>query len=688
MHRYSGANQPFSNIPRYCLFTMIPFNYNVHCSLAKLVNLEQLILSGSERMAKISPDVFSLQNLIDVNCDKCIALTVPPYDVCVQGPKAVQKYLFDLEKDRNSVKFIPVTVIGKSMAGKTSLVRSIQQNKRVLTYRSDVNKLDEATKVFTVCEADIGETKLVFHDFGGQAIYHFAYQLAVKSQQIPLLVIDIADFQKSGCSMDPVAACRDACYEWLSHLYLACPQMGFPLILLTHRDGIGSDTLFESTLSQLIQVTEALRCEAVNEERAFALSTSNFFSMKSFCDLSAPLMSPERIKVFSKTSGKADIDDLKDSLLAMGSSLITEIPESWYLMMVMFLDNKQRPFITVKEVDEQFPHDENHVALEYMHRVGRIMWYKEREELAEIVFHRNEVLTEVIRLVLDHESEELWAQRVSEFSPFMINNQGIDRKKFTEMVEHFQQTGMMNEILLVWLLDRESELPCELATAVLKTFHLICGPINVDMKPQYFIPYFATNKIDLPESGPPIPLKIALCFNGLPIPIYIYHMLSAAFVNFHVRPASVDVGTNGASVIAIDGTVYYLLHLPAEREVAVLALTSAENMATAWLKHVSTVKHLETQIRLAWKGAHYDRVSYCSHCLLLKQNESSTISNPLWLDECSSAMLQYSGKEIAVCQKRSSTQRHVIPYPLLYPCKFRRNILRPIICQNSLNGQC
>ena len=89
----------------------------------------------------------------------------------------MRKYFNDLDKGGKR-NFIPVTVIGRSMAGKTSLIKTIEQTKRILSKRDCTDKLDEVTKVFKVSEADFDEvSKLVFHDFGGQAIYHFAYPL-------------------------------------------------------------------------------------------------------------------------------------------------------------------------------------------------------------------------------------------------------------------------------------------------------------------------------------------------------------------------------------------------------------------------------------------------------------------------------------------------------------------------------
>ena len=208
--------------------------------------------------------------------------------MCNQGVEAVRKYYFDLKVEAGTNQhLIPVTVIGKAKAGKTSLVRSVQQNKRVLTERNTAEgKLDESTKVFKVCEAEINKNyKLIFVDYGGQSIYHFSYQLTFKTQCVPLLVIDIEEFDRLATQNGEEAACQDVCMEWLSHLYISCPRLCRPVVVLTDRDKL-TDERFSKRKRQLVETTEKLRCRIIEAEKCAAPSSSQVFSMKSFADTS------------------------------------------------------------------------------------------------------------------------------------------------------------------------------------------------------------------------------------------------------------------------------------------------------------------------------------------------------------------------------------------------------------------
>ena len=584
-------------------------------SFSGLSNLEKLNLESNNSLLRISADVCRLPKLRRIELDGCYSLVSPPVGVSKQGLSAMLKYFTDLEKDGKK-NFIPVTVIGRSMAGKTSLVRSMQMSERILSNRSDDRSpLDQATKVFKVCEADFDEvSKLVFHDFGGHAIYHFAYPLSSRSRFFPMLVIDIEAFDRLAESKGSNAACEEVCFEWLSHLYLSCPQAGPPLVVLTHLDCVDT-SVFEIRKQELIDVTETLRLKIIEEEEAMTPKTSQFFSMVSFCNASQPLLTKHKPLVFSVNSGKKEITDLKHVLYTVGFPLLTEIPGSWYVMMQVFESKTDSPYLTLDEIDVLFPDDTGRVMLQYLHEIGRIMWYRNRTLIACIVFHRVELLTKVVELLFDHTSKEVWEKRINSFKPFKHGDRGITAAIYRQMAGRFQDTGIMNSILLSHLIKMESKIKPELAIEVLKVFHLVCGPIQESSGSSYIVPYFSQKVITVIEGGSYIPLKVDICFNGLAIPGYVYHLLTAIYVDIHISPLnSADVGVNGACVKDVNQTIKYIFHSQSESTVSLIVLTQPENIASSWSSLLSTLECLKDQLAEVWKGAHYDTVFYCSHC--------------------------------------------------------------------------
>ena len=603
-------------------------------------------------------------------------MSSPPYAVCRQGVHAVRKYFHDLKVGSNQ-RFVPVTVIGKSQAGKTSIVRSIQQNKRVLTARGATKgKLDEATKVFQVSEAKIDETsKILFVDHGGQAVYHFAYQLTSRTKCVPLLVVDIEDFDRIATQHGVKAACEELCMEWLSHLYISCPQLGPPVVVLTHRDKV-TDECFKQRKQQLVEGTEKLRRHIIDAEMTAAPS-GPVFSMTSFADSSKPLIVESNILDFSKESSQADIETLKQLLTAVGSSLKTVIPGSWYSLLLDMMEKGDQNFILLSEIDSKYPDDPNHVTLQYLHDIRRTMWFREIEKLSKFVFHRAEVLTSLIETLYSHIQEDAWGKRLEEFIPFQNDGRTIEKGKYQDMVKNFRSSGVMEAALLLDLLEKESSLRAEIAIELLKAFHLIheCGePTTPACKQRYIIPYFATRIIAAPEvHANLIPLKVDLNLHGLPLPSYVFTLITAAYLDKNSNPYCLSqVGTNGTTIVHSNGVVSYLIHDVTKRRVTLLSLTPVKEIGEAWTRQMSSLKQLVSELKAVWKAVRYESVFFCSHCLLQDNVNPDTTVDPEWFQDL--AQNTFNGHENFMCiSEFGKPDCKKTPRPLMFPCKQLNN---------------
>ena len=126
--------------------------------------------------------------------------------------------------------------------------------------------------------------KLIFTDFGGHNIYHVSFQLTFKTQSVPLLVIDIAEYDKLANKNGVESASQELCIDWLSHLYLSCPQLQRPIVALTHTDQV-TEKCLKHRRQQLIEVTEQIRVNIIQTERKFAYAENPILTMTSFADL-------------------------------------------------------------------------------------------------------------------------------------------------------------------------------------------------------------------------------------------------------------------------------------------------------------------------------------------------------------------------------------------------------------------
>ena len=124
-------------------------------------------------------------------------------------------------------------------------------------------------------------------------------------------------------------------------------------------------------------------------------------------------------------------------------------------------------------------------------------------------------------------------------------------------------------------------------------------------------------------------------------------MLAAVYVDSQVSEFNhIVVGGNGACVTETNGVKKYLFHNLNERTVTLIVLTQSDNIASSWRSQISTLEHLRSNLESVWKGAHYDTVFYCSHCLLIKQDLPTTKIDPEWMRKFG---LAYTRKETSVC---------------------------------------
>ncbi|KAF6023458.1 hypothetical protein EB796_018236 [Bugula neritina] len=176
------------------------------------------------------------------------SLTSPPYTVCVGGLSSTTQYYKDLEF-YGYVKLAEVTValVGRSLSGKSSLIKTLMRSdgKRELMIRESDAVEDETTRVFNMEKLMVGDNVLQFIDFGGNEIYQSTCQLTLKQNCIPIVVVNLKDFEELYFEVSGNEAVRCTYFDWLSHLYLANPRLRAPKLVFTHRDAYSTDEFEE-----------------------------------------------------------------------------------------------------------------------------------------------------------------------------------------------------------------------------------------------------------------------------------------------------------------------------------------------------------------------------------------------------------------------------------------------------------
>ena len=646
----------------------------------KLSELQLLSLKWSEDLTRIEKDILNLTKLETLNCDFCPSLKEPPYAVRDQGLDAIKKYFTDLASAEGiEVTSVPVSLLGNFGAGKSSIKESILRGNRYLTKREERSLVDEATKVFQIDGLSLESSNVKLIDHGGHEIYHITYQLCMRERCIPVLVVNIEQFAQISDRNGPKEAARRVCFDWLSHFYLGSPDLGSPLLILTHTDKLSADFVVESR-RQLIDAVEGIRRDLLKEEsQCSGQIESSLGAVKHLSNKSIPIFSPEDIFEFSNDlKVTCNIEALKKNLDCRCREFNRKLPRLWEMVGKFIDDQTDKPYLTVSEITTQFGEDSK-IILRYMHNSGRIFWFENVQELSGYIFHKIPVITSMISLLLHHCSEEAWKQRLDSFTSFSYHQNVINRSAFELLVDDFIETGVLNEKVLLYLLNEESKVPFSIAVQLLKSFYILHGSVTHRKENAYILPYFSQTYMDSSwKADGELQLRLDIMFRGLPLPRYVFQMMTVVILNNTLgQHDEFNVFKNGVTV-EHDGHATHFLHDYNNMKVTLQVSTPLELYEKSWKHLQETSKKILDLLPKVWTASRTEVVVYCTHCLFLRHPNPWSDVNPEWLSDIhmyksATSWTTYSSKNVSCrrsgCNNSGKARKLTVPKPFRIPCK-------------------
>jgi len=641
----------------------------------QLGDLRQLDISNNGFFTDLSSEILQLGKLQKLNVDSCYALTSPPLEVCKRGVDTVRQYYTDLAKGAGkSLPFATIALLGNTMAGKTSLIKTLQNEdrKRVLTDRSPDAVTDETTKVFNVEEVETDNTILRLIDMGGQEVYHIAYQLTLKQNCVPVIVVNMQQYNTIANETTCREAVRRLAFDYMSHLYLANPSLGAPKLVLTHKDKF-SLSIFKELQSSFLGVSDHICAEIVREANAVG---GEICQIQIFREATKRVFADDDIFVVGRDDEYQVFDSIKKSLLRSCQLFVKPLPKVWEEVNEKVLA-KQAAYqsfwstlVLLQQQGLQVEPTQLDIILTYMHDCGKILWYKNIDALKPFIFHRISGVTKLVSVLYHHDSH-VWQNRCSQFLPCLSKNKTlIERQEFEELVSDFTDTGVLVHTLLVYLIKQETSFKSvqdiDIAICLLKSFRLLHGPFQRDSESLCFIvPLFAKEYFNVSFSSPKkLCLQTCVQFNGLTLPQYVYHQMSVGLLElFPDVTAVVKVKRNGANAYQ-DGIYTQLIHDHKSSKVNLYVSSETINISSMWARLVTTTNNMLKHVLETWTASRPVTSVYCAHCLLLGDPHPRKITNPQWcinsLNKSAPPVSSYNG--LTLCKEEE------IPSALLYPC--------------------
>ena len=204
--------------------------------IGELEFLQSLNVFNNHSLTRLDPAIATLK-LTHFSCEGCYNLIEPPYAVCEGGLTEIDQYYKDLAEGKETMILSSIVLIGRKEAGKSTLLKSMRNNFEPCT--KDNCKVDK-TEVFEFQEltlrGDSSEKKVTVVDFGGDEVYHYAYQLTFNKDSIPLVVVNVEEYEELAEKHGRREATRKVAFDWLSHLITKSHAIQRPLTAFTHSD--------------------------------------------------------------------------------------------------------------------------------------------------------------------------------------------------------------------------------------------------------------------------------------------------------------------------------------------------------------------------------------------------------------------------------------------------------------------
>ena len=418
-----------------CGFEEFPDVVCMMPSLCKVDLKRNKISILSETVATFMMENFSSFNEFSEKYSvKTSYLEQPPLAI-LQSKGAFQEYINAIRAS-SLVKcsVLSVQILGKTSAGKSSLIHTLKKGESHL-----VDPTDRTVVVDTV-EVKQEEALIQFTDFGGHDIYELTCSLFMKSRhQTTFIAVKLSEYSEE--THDELVT------KWLS-------------TALTHMNGgqihivvTQVDLCEEEEVTSKMSILGQNISKWMESEQNYKMKINKELLTKKTSDFKF-----ENIRFFLTSSANMQgMDKLKKFLFDQAQINKLSLPSHWSKMYAKLLGMKSTDKIYIK-MDEAYSifkkslsivrklsstkKDPEH-CLDFLHSIGMLLWYKDNDNLRDVVFHNMSAVVEILQELFHHNLCEHLKYDGTEHGKFIGT-----RTQYDSELTSFHQTGILSENLL------------------------------------------------------------------------------------------------------------------------------------------------------------------------------------------------------------------------------------------------
>ncbi|XP_042270339.1 malignant fibrous histiocytoma-amplified sequence 1 homolog [Thunnus maccoyii] len=463
-----------SDINQCTSITYLDLSKNCLQNIQALVGLQKLkeLLVKKNQLTELPSQLFQNRSC-ELTVFKATGnpLRYPPEEVCDGGVMDIQSYFLQMEENPNthSAWTVKTMFLGSSMAGKSTLCRSLRKGKPVAVAVEDRTEGIEISQLYTQ------EVRFLFWDFAGQEEYYLTHHVFITPRALVILTIDLASY-----SIEDPHSFKDQLWFWINNIQLRVPD-SVVLLVGTHCDQCRDQ---EEVMEKKKDIEEKVKNMLANRRIVLKYQKKNLeenTDSSLFADqmdeldcllgynlkvLDLVTLDCQRTEDIAKLRSHILMCIQSESVLLCAESILPksyEEVEQAILTLVAQQEIPQHGIILLEELSDLIL---NHVKmsqeslhsilrslLRYLHRIGVIIWYEDIDVLRDRVFIQPSFLISMFKSIVRHDL----VQQLEGVSRDLLMQEGaLVKQKFT-WVHDLRYRGILQNAAMRILVRREIE---------------------------------------------------------------------------------------------------------------------------------------------------------------------------------------------------------------------------------------
>ncbi|KAF4091051.1 hypothetical protein AMELA_G00032720 [Ameiurus melas] len=448
-------NLIYLNLSNNCLRDVQP--------LVGLGRLKELYVENNH-LTELPHALFQSQNLEKFKANRN-PLRKPPEAICEGGLKGIQSYFEMLEKSSFTIRTIKTMFLGSSMAGKSTVCRSLRQG-----YPVEVAEDDRTVGIEIQRVHNADGVRFVLWDFAGQEEYYVTHHVFITPQAFVILAIDLSKYDAKFF--------RKKVGFWINNIRLKVPN-AVVMLLGTHVDCC-SDKMevhdkkkdIEDRVKQmLLEQKESLEQQRRNlveledpsmvREQMSVIKQleENKLEVLKFIDINCK--NPEDISRLQLYINKVVLDTDKFPFMEQTLPQCYQDVENAIQAHLDSGNIPQHGIVThgdilahLKTTDNELDLEKLTGILQYLHRTGNILWYSDITDMIDMVFLKPSFLISLFKAIVRHDLASM-LKKISRRD--LMRENSLEKHRDT-WIEDFTKRAILSNVAIRILVHAELNL--------------------------------------------------------------------------------------------------------------------------------------------------------------------------------------------------------------------------------------